>query len=139
MANKKSGKEQPEITTLLKEVGQDIEKLFGQQIDLLRTELRQELAQTKNAVLSLGTGAGLAAAGGFLSTLMVVHGLHRATGLPLWACYGLVGGFLGAAGGTLLAQGWKGLAGLQFPPPETARALKEDFQWLQGKKTPAPT
>jgi hypothetical protein len=139
VTKKRESKEPPDVTTLLKDIVRDTEKLIGQQFDLLRTELKQELDQAKSAAVSLGAGAGLTAAGGVLATLMLVHGLHRATGLPLWGCYGLVGGVLGAAGAGLLARGWKGVAGLEFPPPQTTQTLRENFTWPEGQKAPAAT
>jgi hypothetical protein len=42
--------------------------------------------------MSLGIGIGLAAIGGWLLILMLVHLLQALTAFPLWACYGLVGG-----------------------------------------------
>jgi hypothetical protein len=114
-----------------------VEHLVAQQVDLLRSEVRQELGEAKAAAASMGAGVGLVAAGGLLSTLMLVHALHKATGLPLWACYGLVGGAAGAAGAGLLAAGRKGAEGVRLlPPPRTARAVKENLTWLKEQVTP---
>jgi len=135
--SEKSG--QAEVTTLLKEIVHDTERLIGQHFELLRSELKQELRQAKDAAVSMGAGAGLVATGGILGTLMAVHGLHKATGLPLWGCYGLVGGLLGAAGAGLMARGWQAAAGLELPPPQTMAALKENFTWLKEQSAPAGT
>jgi hypothetical protein len=55
-------------------------------------ELRLELRTIIRAVMSLGLGIGLAAIGGWLLILMLVHLLQALPVLPLWACYGLAGG-----------------------------------------------
>jgi hypothetical protein len=128
--------QEPDLTTLVKEIVHDSETLIGQQLHLLRSEVKQELDQATEAALAIGAGAGLVATGGVLSTLMVVHALHKATRLPLWSCYGLVGGLLGAAGATLLAAGRKEAMGIRLvPPPQTTEALKENLAWLREKTT----
>ena len=78
---------------------EDLERLVRQNFELLQSELMQELDSAKNAALSMGVGAGLTATGGILGTVGLVHLIHRTVRLPLWACYGLVGGALGAVGG----------------------------------------
>ena len=70
---------------------QDAERLATLHTDLLRSELRQTASAVLPALSSIGAGAGLAAAGGFLASLALVHGLHRSSRLPLWGCYGVVG------------------------------------------------
>lgn len=110
----------------------DAERLVSLHGDLLRSELRQSTAQAVPALASIGTGAGLALASGLLGSLAIVHGLHRATRLPLWGCYGLVGGILGAAGAGLMASGARQISEVSFIPHETLATLKEDLQWVRG-------
>ena len=62
---------------------------------------------------------------------MLVHGLHRSTRLPLWGCYGLVGGLAAAVGGGLVAKGRPPPLGSSSVPRETAAALREDVQWIR--------
>ncbi len=84
---------------------EDLEKLIGQHFDLLRSEMREELGKVKTAAASLGAGAGAATLAGVFGAVMLVHLLHDTTRLPLWACYGAVGGLFGAAGAGLLGRG----------------------------------
>jgi hypothetical protein len=141
LTTKNRGKnEGPDLTTLLKEIVEDSETLLDQQLSLLRAEVHEQLQRAGEAALSLGAGAGLVATGGALSALMVVHALHKATRLPLWACYGLVGGTLGAWGARLLAAGRREAASVRLlPPPRTAAALKENLTWIKEQTTPATT
>jgi hypothetical protein len=127
-ASKASG---PALTTLLKEIVNDSEALVGQQLRLLRSELRVEMAEAGAAALLLGTGAGLVATGGVFSAVALVHTLHRSTRLPLGSCYGLVGGLLGVAGFGLLAASRERARGLRLPPPQTMEALRENLEWLK--------
>lgn len=133
----KSSESGGELLELVREIVQDSRQLLGQQIELAKTEVGGELRRLAGAGVSVAAGGGLAAAGGLMSGLMLVHLLRRVTGLPIWACYGLLGGSLGAAGLALVRSGRETLAGLQFPPPQTTQAVEENLEWLQDQLTPA--
>jgi hypothetical protein len=124
-----------DLGSVLGDVLREGERLLGQQVDLLKSELRQELGRAAGAALSLGAGTGLLTCGGVLGTLAVVHGLHRATRLPLWTCYGLVAGLSAAAGAGLLAIGRGQLAALAPGLPQSAATLRENLQWLKEQVT----
>ena len=125
-----------ELTTLLGKLLHNSEGLVRQQLDLLRSEVRQELGQAKEAAVCLGVGTGLLAAGGALGTLMLVHLLHRSSRLPLWACYGLVGGGMAAAGSSLVARGRRAAADVHVDLPQTTQGLQENLEWLKTQLTP---
>lgn len=132
MAKRRGAGDGPDLADVLDVLGglaHDAGRLAQQQWELLRAEVRQELRQLEYGVGAMGAGAVLAAAGGVLSTLALVHALHRATRLPLWACYGLLGGTATAAGVGLLAQGRRQVAALRLAP-ETTEALAENFEWI---------
>jgi len=105
----------------------DIEKLIGQHFDMLGNELKGELEKIGGAAASLGAGAGAATLGGVMGGLMLVHLLHDLTRLPLWVCYGLVGGALGAAGAGLLYGGAKTVADVDLVPRRTAETVREEL------------
>ena len=105
----------------------DIEKLIGQHFDLLRTELQREMEKAGKAAATLGAGAGAAALGGLLGAMTLVHLLHDATRLPLWICYGAVGGLLGAAGSGLLWRGAQAAADVRLIPRHTAEVVREEL------------
>jgi hypothetical protein len=105
----------------------DIETLIGQHFDLLKSELKQELAKARDAAVEVGVGVGAVAAGGALSTLALVHLLQRVTRLPLWACYGAVGGSLGLLGAGFLRAGVRRASDLSLVPRQTAEVLKEEL------------
>ncbi len=126
-----------ETSPLVERIGpiaRDAEQLLALHGELIRSEFRQAAAAIPPALASMGAGAGLAATGGLFGALALVHGLHRATRLPLWGCYGLVGGLLGAAGAGLAASGARRLSAVDLVPRETLATLKEDLEWALGKK-----
>jgi hypothetical protein len=123
---------EPHLDSLAKGILDDAQNLLTEHLELFRSEVKEELGKARIAALSLGTGAGLVALGGVLSALTVAHLLHRSTRLPLWSCYGIVSGLLGATGVGLLYNASRTIATVQLaPPPETARALQEDANWLR--------
>jgi hypothetical protein len=131
--------DEPELMTLVSEVVGNAETLIGEHLDLLRSEMKQELRQARDAALSMGAGATLVAAGGVLTALMTVHALHRATRLPLWASYGLVGGLVGGVGMALLSAGGQRAASLSLVPEQTVEALKENLAWAKDQVNPQAT
>ena len=137
MTTRHKNASETDLATVAQGIINDIQRLVGEHVDLLRAEVKQELREAAASVASAGTGAGLAALGGALGTLMVVHLLHDRTRLPLWACYGLVGGVVGGAGAGLLYAGGRGVAGLARVPRELARTLKEDVDWVKEQALPA--
>jgi len=124
-----------DLASLVGAIARDADRLVGQHVDLLRSELRQGLDGAPAAVASIGAGAGLVAAGGVLGTFMLVHGLHKSTRIPLWGCYGLVGGVMAALGGGLIVAGTRRAAALRVVPRETIATLREDVEWLKDQVT----
>ena len=122
----------PDVVERLETIAHDTERLVDLHAELLRSELRQAADQATPALASIGAGAGLAAAGGLLGALALVHALHRGTRLPLWGCYSLVGGLLGATGIGLMDSGARQISGISLIPHQTIATLKEDLKWLKG-------
>ena len=118
------------MSGLVRAITADAEQLLGQHAALVRAEIRDGLGPAPAAIAAIGAGTGLVAAGGALGTLMMVHALHKSTRIPLWGCYGLVGGALAAAGCCLVAAGTRRAAGIRLVPRETIAALREDIAWL---------
>jgi hypothetical protein len=122
-----------EMSGLVHAIAGDAERLLCQHAALVREEIREGLSPAPATMAAIGAGAGLIAAGGVLGTLMMVHGLHKSTRIPLWGCYGLVGGALAAAGCGLVAAGTRRAASISLVPRETIAALREDIAWLKDQ------
>ena len=135
MAHEVTKADEPNLGTLVAAVARDTERLRALHLELLRSALRGELRAAGRAVASMGAGAGLVATGGALGALMVVHGLHRATRIPLWKCYGIVGAGLATAGAGLLTAGARRAAAVRLVPRQTIEALREDLAWIQDQAT----
>ena len=119
-----------DLPALIAQIGDDLGRLVGQHVDLLKAEIEQTIRTAGGAAASVAAGGGLVAAGGLAGGLAAVHGLQAATGLPRWACYALAAGGLGAAGAYLMRRGGGELASVR-PFRLTTEALGENLTWLR--------
>lgn len=122
---------EPTLAQLLTGLMHDAQTLLRQEVALATHEIRIELRRTIRAVMFLGLGIGIAALGGWLLILMVVHLLHALTAVPLWACYGIVGGLFATSGIVLLVLGKQKLAHVHLMPQATVKIMKEHVQWIK--------
>jgi hypothetical protein len=124
---------EPTIGELLRGLVSDAKLLIRQELALAKHEVCAELGKTKAALLSLSIGIGIAAIGGLLLIIMLVHLLHALTRLPLWACYGIIGGMLSVLGGVLLYRGKAKVAQIQMVPQQTVETMLENIRWIKAK------
>ena len=123
------------LAQLLTGIVNDAKELMRQELALAKHEIHEDLRKTKTAMLSLGIGIGVAAVGGLLLILMLVHLLNALAGLPLWACYGIVGGLLLIMGGVLFLIAKHTIARIDVVPPQTVETMKENVQWIKERAT----
>jgi hypothetical protein len=126
---------EPSVTALLTGLVDDAKVLLQQEVALAKHEIRAELRKIMLAIVSLSLGGGIAVVGGWLLILMLVHLLHALTALPLWACYGIVGGLFALGGVVLLVIGKQKLAHLHLVPQDTAETMQENLQWIKKQVT----
>jgi len=123
----------PSLTGLVAGIVNDLQRLLRQELELARTEVRQEWDKTKTAASSMAAAAGLAAMAGFLLCLMVAALLHEEAGLKWWHSYGIVGGVLVLLSLLLFAVGRAKASEVHVIPPKTAENIKEDVQWIRNQ------
>ena len=118
------------MTQLLSGIVTDAQNLVGQQLAMFRTEVKEDVRRTKQALVALVCGLALLSVGAALLCFMAVHGLQAAFELPLWACFGIVGGTLAVGGGLAFYAAVRQLNEFNPLPDESAQALKENMQWI---------
>ena len=128
-------KPEPSIGTLLGGIVTDAKDLLVKELTAARLEVQEELEKMKTAATILGPGISVVAVGAILLALMSVYGLHTATVLPLWGCYGIIGGVLTVIGIALLYKGKSTIAEVDVVPRESVEAAKEDIQWVKEHVT----
>jgi len=124
---------EPTLAQLVSELVSDAKQLLRQEVALAKHEIQEEIRKTKVAVVSLGAGIGIAALGGLLLIIMLVHLLNALTELPLWACYGIVGGICALVGIVLLYLGKKQMTRIDMVPQQTVETMRENVRWIKEK------
>jgi Putative Actinobacterial Holin-X, holin superfamily III len=132
MAQRTAAADRVNLEHLLGDLVRDGRHLLEQQFDLFRTEASVVLRRSGEVAGAVTAGGGLMAAGGVLAGLSGAHLLHRATGLPLWACFGVTGAALAASGVRLVRAGRERAAAVR-PFPQSAAALGENLAWLTNQ------
>src|SRR6185295_2441837 len=124
----------PSLAALLGGIMHDAKNLLVQELTLAKLEGQDELGQLKTAALLLGLGGGVAAVGGLLLSVMLVHVLAEYTHVPLWGCYGIVGSGCGVLGWVLLAAGKHKGEEIDVMP-QTVETMMVDAQGFREQKT----
>jgi hypothetical protein len=118
------------VGDLIGNISTDLSRLFRQEVELAKVELKQEAGKAGKAAGMLG-GAGLA---GYLAVALlsfaVVFGLGNVMDLG-WAAL-IVAVVWGVISAVLYANGRKKLKTVDPTPRQTVDTLKEDAQWLKN-------
>jgi len=125
----------PTVTQLVGGIMHDAQDLMRQQMALFRAEMQEDLRKTKEVAIFLACGFFLAQIGLSVLCFMFVYLLHSLQpAMPLWGCFGIVGGILAVAGGVCLAGGIYYLKSFNPLPDESAKALKENYKWITSAR-----
>src|SRR5262249_28482016 len=120
------------VTQLMNGIAADAGELLKQQVELLRVELKANLRKARKAEELKIIGAAFAMIGSAFLCLMLVHLLSLAAPqLPLWACYGIVGGVVIAVGSVLVLVGIHQFKSIHPLPDQSLEALMENAQWIR--------
>jgi len=135
MGNGSQHTSEPSVAALLGGIVNDVKDLLIQELVLTKLEVQDKLRKAKPAAVALDIGVGVVAIGGMLLMLMLVQMLAAFTEIPLWGCYGIVGGVLVVLGGSLLAVGKRQAEEIDVVPQRTLETMKENVQWLTEQTT----
>lgn len=125
----------PSMTHLLTGIIADAQELMKQQLALFRTEVKEDVRRTKEALVALVCGLTLLSVGGILLCFMMVHALQAAVpAIPLWGSFGIVGGILAIGGGIAFFGALRNFREFNPLPDQSAQALKENVQWITQPK-----
>lgn len=118
------------IGELIGDISDDLSRLFRQEVELAKAEIKQEATKAGKAAGMLG-GAGFA---GYLAVVLlsfaVVFGLANVMDAG-WAAL-IVAVVWAAIGAALYATGRKRLKTVDPVPRRTVDTIKEDAQWLKN-------
>lgn len=123
------------IATLLGSIVDDFRLLLMQQVELLKQEVRVELNRAKRAAIISAIGLWICGLGTLVLLIAAAYALAAHSEIPLWGCLGIVGMGTALIGGCLLLIAKREASDVKLmPPPETAGAIKENYQWITGQK-----
>lgn len=122
-----------------KSLGELIGDLTRETTTLVRQEMQLAKAEMTQKAVKVGKDVGMIAAGGFLAyigalCLTAALVLALANVMPAWAAALLVGLVVVVGGGLIAWQGLSALKRVDPVPHQTVESLKEDGEWLRGKK-----
>ena len=135
--------EEPQTTTqsstetrslgeIVGDISRDMSTLFKQELDLAKTEMKQEVAKVGKGAGMFG-GAGLAGYFTLLFLSVALVGL-----LDKWMPYGwaalIVAALWGIVAAVLAMRGKKEIKEANPQLPTTQQTLKEDVQWAKTQK-----
>ena len=123
------------VATLLSGIVGDAQTLVRQEIALARQEMREELANAKDAGIKLSIAGAVLAVGGLLLVLTLAQALADLFNWPVWAGYGIVGVALTIIGFILLSAAQKNMKEINPIPEKTVETLKENVEWIKDRTT----
>jgi len=113
---------------LVSGIVQDAQELINQQLTLFKQEMREDLRRARKGAILLAVAGGVLLIGTLLLAHMLVHLLFwLVPDMPLWICYGIIGGLLAGTGAFLAYRGRDKLE--RSVPEQTAKALEENLEW----------
>jgi Putative Actinobacterial Holin-X, holin superfamily III len=116
--------------TLVNGIIADAQRLIGQQWAMFRQEFQGDFRKVWQAALVLGAGVSITVVGSVMLFLMLPLLLHYLVPeLPLWACFGIVGGVLAAVGGILALVGVRQIRSYSPLLSQAVKAFKDNFTW----------
>lgn len=126
---------EPSVSGLVSGIIADFQKLIGQQLAMLRQELREDFHKTLVGARTLIAGLVIVLVGWVFLLLMLPLLLHWAVPtLPLWACLGIMGGILLAVGGACIYAAVRTFQSFNPLSDKSVEALKENLQWTTKPK-----
>jgi hypothetical protein len=133
MTTPDTGGSTPTLATLVGGIVTDLQTLIRQELQLARREVQQEFNSAKYGVAMLAAGVGLMAPAAISLLFMLDYLLKEYTTIPLWGCFGIVGGAFLLLGGLLIGAGVAKVRQFHLVPPQTAETMRENVQWIKNQ------
>lgn len=127
------GEDPRSLGQIVSDVTQDITTLIRQEMDLAKTELKQEVSKA-------GKGAGLLGGAGIAGYFVLLFVSLTATfaldhAMPLWLAALIVTVVWAVVAAVLALVGKKSLQEANPQLPKTQQTLKEDVRWAKAQKS----
>lgn len=121
------------VGSLLKQLAQEIPALFGKELALAKSEVRESVQATKVGVGAVAMGGAVALGGLLILLLAAVYGLSNV--VAPWLAALIVGGATLLIGLGMVSAGKKKFEVQSFTPDRTIDAMRKDKNAVQ-ERTP---
>jgi F0F1-type ATP synthase assembly protein I len=121
------------LPELLSQLSGDMTRLFRDEVELAKEELKQEGRKAGKAGAAFGGAAVVALLAGV--GLVLTLGFALDSFLPTWLAFLIVTIVLGVIAAVLGIQGKNQAQAIEPAPEETIETLKEDAQWLSERRS----
>jgi hypothetical protein len=119
------------FAALLSSALSDVRELFRQEISLARYEVREEIGRAASAGVALGAASVVLLFAALFLLVALALGFAVLVGWDSWAGFLAVGIALAITGAALFFSARSRLRAVKVVPPQTARTIKEDVEWLK--------
>jgi Flp pilus assembly protein TadB len=116
---------------LVGELTRDFSQLMRQEVQLAKTELKEEAVKAGRAAGQLTAAAVAAHLCVLLASLAAAWAIGEA--LPVWAGLAIIAAVLGVVAAVLYSRGREQARQIDLVPEETVETLKEDAQWARAQ------
>lgn len=118
------------IGTLLRDLAHEVPSLLKKEVELGKTEMRENLQATKTGVAAVSTGGAVTLAGLIVVMMAVVYGLANV--MELWLAALLVGSAAMLIGFSMINAGKKKFDTQSLRPDRTVDSLRKDRNVIGG-------
>lgn len=117
------------VTALVSGILDDAQTLVRQQIEMLKSEVREDFRRSKQAAEFGALGIVLLTVGFLGVVTALAYFLHEHYQFSMWASWGITGSLFLLAGGALAATSYILLERFNPLPDKTFTALQENLSW----------
>jgi hypothetical protein len=117
------------LTGLVSGILDDAQKLMRQQVDMFKSEVREDFKRSKRAAEYGGLGIVLLTVGCFGLVMAIANFLHEQFQFSLWASWAITGGIFLLIGVALAITSYVLLERFNPLPDKTFNALQENLSW----------
>ncbi|MBA4065391.1 MAG: hypothetical protein C0501_17095 [Isosphaera sp.] len=117
------------VTGLVSGIVDDAQKLLGQQVQMLKAEVKEDFRRSKRAAEFGAAGIVLLTVGFLALVFALAHFLHENHHFSMWASFGITALIFLGVGGALAVTSYILLERFNPLPDKTMGALKENLTW----------
>jgi len=117
------------VSTLVSEIIDDARKLVRQQVEMLKSEVREDFRRSKRAAEFGGLGIVLLTVGCLGLVMALANFLRENYQLSEWLSWSITGGLFLLVGGAFAATSYILLERFNPLPDKTFSALQENLSW----------